>query len=455
MMAAIVLFFCLAVTNVEARSVPFIAQLTAENTGTVNSKNNKFVGQAFAYLSSARGDFHVSILTVLNINPDKITKVQLFDVAESKLIGSAFKKSEKSGYTTYDARIKRAVGESIAVGEVAVYVYTKDVGTKRPALSGLLANNRTTFISYLQADQEVTTPTGVSKNDGFASASAYPIANQYFVDIVVNHDLDQTVTAITFNGVGPSNTVGPVIQSFDISLTNAAKTINLAINSSVYYWMINDLTYINIITSKNPAGALRGQFIPLTSSRLKTPLFPNGAVVGDITLLPDGSRLRGALGLNLIRGGAKNLTENTTDPRVVEFVPIEGTFNNPFRFPLPVTLKNKFTIRGATVILTVAGEAVDTEKYRLGMLNYESVTNTDVSGFITSGRRSFQTYTLNLEVSDLTTLLGPGGLYPTIIGSGVAGNLYVDRFYVSYAVTNAYANNVLKSIFFKGSDASA
>jgi len=246
-----------------------------------------------------------------------------------------------------------------------------------------------------------------------------------------------------------------VIQSFDISLTNAAKVINLAINSSVYYWMINDLTYINILTSKNAAGALRGQLIPLATFRNKTPFFSNGASKNGVTALADGSSIEGALGVNLIRGGARNLTGNLTDDRVVEFVPINGTFSNSFRFPLPVTLKNKFLIRGATLILTAAGDAAQNGLYRLGALNYETLANVDVAPIPTSNRRNFLTFALNFDVNDFLTVLGPGGIYPTIIGSSLTGRLYVDRFYVTYDVSNAYANNVLKSIFFKGSDASA
>jgi hypothetical protein len=82
--ASIVLFFCLAVTTVEARSVPFIAQLTPESTGTVNSDNRKFVGTSYGYLATAGNQFHLSVLSVSNINPKDITKVTLYNVAEKK-----------------------------------------------------------------------------------------------------------------------------------------------------------------------------------------------------------------------------------------------------------------------------------------------------------------------------------------------------------------------------------
>jgi hypothetical protein len=337
--------------------------------------------------------------------------------------------------------------------QIAVAVYTK-ARTSKPILSGVLANNRTSYICYLQADQEVTTPTGVAKNDGFASVIAYTNDNiNYFLNIALNHDLDQTVTQIHLHAPAASNTPGIVVYDFTSFLVNGAKALNIPVNASVMYWLDNSLGYINIHTSKNTAGALRGQVIPTTTRRRKIPVFPNGATVGTTTALPDGGAIIGDVGLNLIRGGAKNLTGVTTDPRVVEFQYITGgTFNNSFRFPLPVTIKNRHVLRSAVFYGTAAGELNDTLKYNFGFLNLDTLLPVNAVAVIGAGRRVFKTYYISLDADNLSTYLGPAGLFVTVQATGVSSNLYVDQFFVDYYISNTYANNILKAIFYKGSD---
>jgi len=396
-------------------------------------------------------------LAVSNINPADITKVTLYDIAEKKAIGSAFTKLS-SGYQVYDKRISYSLGQKINTEGVSVAVYTKARGSKKPALSGVLVNNRTSFIVFLQADQEVTTPTGTAKNDGFASVIAYPVTTAvettYNLNIVINHDLDEKVTAIHLHAPAASNTNTPAIVNFASFLTNGAKVLNVNVNSTVFYWLQNSLGYLNIHTSKNSNGALRGQITPLTTPRVKLPLFENGATVGGVTILADGAFIRGDVGISLRRGGAKNLTGNVTDVRVAEFVPVNGgTFNNSFRFPLPVTIKNRHTVRSAVFTGRAAAETIDTGKWNFGVLDIDTLLPVSVAPINgTGGRRAFQTYRIPLDADNLSTYLGPFGLYFTATATGVVENLFVDQFYVTYYVSNAYANNILKSIFYKGSD---
>jgi hypothetical protein len=459
-LASIVLLFCLAVTSVEGRSVPLLAQLTPEHTGRVNANNRKYVGQAFCYLSTSGNEFHVSILVVSNIDPNQITKVQLYNVEDEELIGEKFTKL-KDGYQAYDKRISYNLGANINTEKIAVNIYTKEVGASRPAISGVIVNNRTTFLTYLRADQEVTTPSGTAKNDGFASAIAWTNdAVNYFVSIVVNHDLDQKVSAIHLHAPAASNTNNNPVITFPSLLTNAAKVINFPINASVYYWMTNHLSYVNIHTTKNVNGALRGQLIPTTTPRIKTPTFPNKATVTSgaetTTSLPDGSTIIGDVGFNLRSGGAKNLTGNATDSRVAEFRynGSSKSFDNDFRFALPVTIKNRYSLRSAAVVFTAASEVSDSGKFALGLLDLNDIAVVNFATIPGTGRRNFTTYQINIDADQFPRYLGPGGLFVNVKGTGLTGaGLFVDRFYVSFSVVNAYANNILKSIFYKGSSA--
>jgi hypothetical protein len=451
--ASIVLFFCLAVTTVEARSVPFLAQLTPEYTGRVNSNNRNFVGQAFAYLATTGNEFHLSVLTVSNINPAKITKVQLYNVEEESTVGEKFVEL-KSGYQAFDSRISYALGAKVNIEKIAVNIYTKEIGNDRPALSGILVNNRTSYISYLQADQEVTTPSGTNKNDGFASVIAWSADNiNYFLNIVVNHDLDQVVTSIDLHAPAASNTVGQTVFEFPTVLDQAAKVFNVAVNRSVIYWLDKHLGYINIHTSQNTAGAIRGQVIPTSTPRVYLPSFPKTSTTGSITALPDGSIIFGSIA-NLRYGGARNLTGNTTDNQVAEFAFADGgTFDNSFRFPLPVTIKNRHVLRSAVCYFTAATETSNNDLYNVGPLNINTFTQDTSFQVAGSGRRNFQTQQINIDADLLPDYLGSQGLFISVTGTGLTERLYVDEFYIAYYVVNAYANNILKSIFYKGSDA--
>jgi hypothetical protein len=459
-LASIVLLFCLAVTTVEGRSVPLIAQLTPEYTGRVNSNNRNLVGQAFTYLSTSGKDFHVSILVVSNIDPNQITKVQLYNVVDKELVGEKFTKLD-IGYQVYDKRIGFNLGEYMNTEKIAVNIYTKEIGSDRPAISGIIVNNRTTFIAYLTADQEVTTPTGTSKNDGFATAIVWsPDFTNYLVSIVVNHDLDQTVTAIHLHAPAASNTNNAAIVNFPSLLQNAGKVLNFPINQSVYNWMSHHLSYVNIHTSKNTAGALRGQLIPTTTPRTKVPTFPNKATINvggtATTFLPDGSTIVGDVGFSLKSGGARNLTGNATDVRVANFKfnATSASFDNDFRFALPVTIKNKYSLRGAVLYFTSAAEVADNQKYNLGLLDLNEQTVVNFAALPGTGRRAFTTFRINIDADAFPQYLGPGGIFATIQGTGLTGpGLYVDRFYVNYYVVNAYANNILKAIFYRGSPA--
>jgi hypothetical protein len=211
---------------------------------------------------------------------------------------------------------------------------------------------------------------------------------------------------------------------------------------------------------KNPSGALRGQLIPTTTPRVRTPTFPNRATVdvaGSInTFLPDGGVIIGDVGAALRAGGARNLTGNTTDDRVAEFRYNFTTksFDNDFRFALPVTIKNRFSLRGATFILTAAAEVADNQKFSVGLLDLNDLTPVSFVTIPGTGRRTFTTYQINIDADLFPQYLGPGGVFVTVQGSGLSGaGLFVDRFYMTYYVVNAYANNVLKSIFYKGSSA--
>jgi hypothetical protein len=459
--ASIVLIFCLAVTTVEGRSIPFVAQLTPEYTQRVTSANREFVGQAFAHVSSAGNDFHLYILVVSNINPASITKVQLYNVEDRELVGEKFIKLS-IGYQIYDARVSFDIGHNVNLEKTAVNIYTKEVGSSRPALSGLLVNNRTTYLASLRPEEEITPPTGVSKNDGFATAVVWSPDNiNYFLSLVVNHDLNPEVTAIHLHAPAASNTNGVPIINLTLSLTNAGKILNVPISSTVKYWLDNHLGYINVHTAANPAGALRGQLIPTTTPRYRTPLFPNKATVNvagtDFTSLPDGGAIIGSVGLALKQGGARNLTGNDTDVRVSQFVYNATTksFDNDFRFALPVSIPNRFSVRSAVFYVDATTESIDHNKFSVGVVNVNTLTNDKLVTIAGNGRRAFIGFQqINLNADNFQDYLGPGGVFVNVNAASLAGpGLFVDRFYMVYYVVNAYANNLVKSIFFRGSPA--
>jgi len=152
----------------------------------------------------------------------------------------------------------------------------------------------------------------------------------------------------------------------------------------------------------------------------------------------------------------KNLTGNATDSRVAEFRPnfSTKTFDNDFRYQLPVTIKNRHTVRSVAVVISAAAEVVDSGKFNFGLLNLNELTVTNFAAIPGTGRRAFSTFAINLDTSFLPTYLGPGGIFVNIQGTGLSGEpLYVDSLYVVYFISNAYANNILKAIFYKGSSA--
>jgi len=367
----------------------------------------------------------------------------------------------KDGYYAYDQKISYRIGANMNIERLSVAIYTKSVGTDRPALEGLLVNNRTTFIADLRAEEETTPPTGVDKNDGFASIVLWSTDSiNYFMSIVINHDLDQTVSSIHLHGPAASGTAGVILVNLDTSLVNAAKIINVPVNSTVVYWLSNHLGYLNVHTTRNPTGALRGQAIPTTTPRVRTPAFPNKVTFSaggtSVTSLPDGGSILGDVGFGLRRGGARNLTGNATDDRVSLFSYNATTrvFDNLFRFELPVTRDNKFSLRSAVLYVTAAAEVADNNKWNVGLFD---LSNQAVVNFIQvpgTGRRNFATFQLNIDAESFPTYLGPGGLFVNIQASALTGpGLFVDRLYMVYYVNNAYANNIIKSIFYKGSDA--
>jgi hypothetical protein len=310
----------------------------------------------------------------------------------------------------------------------------------------------------LQADETVVAATGTAKNVGYASGLVWTTDSiNFFLSLVVNHDLSQKVTAIQLSGPAASNTVGQVIINLPITLTQASKVINVPISGSVFYWLSNHLGYINIITSKNTAGAIRGQLIPTTTPRTRLPSFDNDATFRlngqDFTTLTDGGAIQGDIA-NLQQGGARNITGNTTDPRVALFSYANAQFNNYFRFELPVTIKNRFVIRSAVFYITAAADVVDNNKFNVGLYDLDLGTNVNYIQIPGLGLRAFNTYQLNIDSQAFPSLLSAGGLYVSVNATSLSGSgLYVDRFFVSYYVVNSYANNIVKAIFYKGSSA--
>jgi len=402
-------------------------------------------------------------LVVSDIDPKTITKVQLYNNAEKAFVGNNFTALD-NGFFVYDKSISYTIGQSINTEQISVNIYTKAAGTKIPALSGTLISNRTSFISLLQADETVVAATGTSSNVGFASAIAWSTDSiNYFLSVVVNHDLvasKQKVTAIQLSGPAASNTVGQLFMNLPISDSHAGKLLNVPINSTFLYWLNNNLVYINIITSKNTGGALRGQLIPTTTPRTRTPKFPNLSTAtnfdgADVTLLPDGSNIQGDVGLKLEQGGARNLTGNLTDDRVALFAHnVSSAFNNQFQFELPVTIKNRFIIRGAVFFITAAAQVADNNKFTVGLYKNSGSIKTliTIPGL---GIRTFNTYQINIDTGAQPDYLSASGILINVQATSITGpGLYVDRFFVSYSIVNAYANNILKAIFYKGSSES-
>jgi len=456
-LASIVLLFCLAVTTVEGRSIPFIAHLTPENTGRTNSNNRNFVGQAFAYLAASGREFNVRVLAVSNIDTDDITKVQLFDLENAKLFGSKFELI-KSGFYTFTSRLTLEVGARLNVEQIGLNIYTKKVGSSRPALSGVFVNNRTSFIAFLQSDQETTTPPGTLNNDGFASGIAWTTDSiNYFMSVIINHDIQRPLGSIHLHAPAPSNTNGPVVINMPVTFNQASKVINFPINSTELYWFTNHLGYVNLHDAGN-RGILRGQFIPMTTPRIRTPTFPNKVTTNiggeSFTFLPDGGVIEGNAALSLQAGGATELPGTRGNPRLAIFTPNRTTlaFNNRFRFELPVTIKNRYSLRAAVFYVTAAAAVEDNNKFQIGLLEVDT-QNTD--NFITvpgTGPRSFSTYQLNIDTDAFPTYLGPLGLLVNVQSTAISGRgLYVDRFFMTYYVVNAYANNIMKAMIIKGS----
>jgi len=458
-LASLVLLFFLAIT-VESRAVSLSAPLTPESTGKVNKANKNFVGEAIAYVSlRGKNAFGLSMIAVANINPKKISRVSVYYTSNKKVIANL---QLVDGLYAYDQRINYTVGTAIHEHKTSVGVWLKK-GKKKETLviSGPLANSRTTFLSYLQSSQLVTAPSGTAKNDAFGVVHCSTNDSvTYYVTAVVNHDLDEKVTEVSIRGPAPS---GADNENFKITLATldqGAKIVKFAVNSTVFYWISNDLTYFVIKTTKNPSGALRGQVTPMTVPRARIPVFPNGATQNfdgiGVTFLDDGSTVIGNLKLALLSGGARpsNKTIGQLDDRVAYFVSNNGSnFDNKFRFALPTTINNRFDTRGAVVVFTVAAEVADTNKWNVGLFN--QANNAIDSPFTIPGfgNKTYTTVTADLAPSNFPDFLGPKGVYVEVRGSAVANPLYVDRFYTIYYICSAYANDIVRTIFFKGSSA--
>jgi hypothetical protein len=453
-LASVLLFFLVA--TVEGRVVSFVSLLTPEYTGTVTAANRDFVGQSYGYLAEkGRNTYSLSSLVVSNIDPSTITRVQMYHVDDEEYVGTRFSRLP-SGYYAFDGKIEQYVSESINIEKIELHIFTEKIGNDRPALSGLFVCNRTTFLSHLIADEEVTAPTGVAKNDGFVSGVIWSQPNDnenYFLSLVVNHDLDETVTSIVLGAPAASNTINTPVYTFTNLLNQGAKALQVPINASVVYWLRNDLGYINILTAKNPAGALRGQVIPTTSTRGLLPTLPKS--FGDLIFLPDGGAISGNIA-QLKTEGARNKSGDTTDDRVCVFLynASSKSFDNDFRFNLPVTIRNKYVLRTAVFYFRVAAEVNDTNKYTIGVLDLNDVVPVDFFTVPGTGRKNFERSSITIDAENFPRYLGPGGIFVTVQGSNLNGaGLFVDRFWMEYSVVNAYASNIVKSIFYRTSSA--
>jgi hypothetical protein len=459
-LASLVLLVLLAVT-VESRGVSFTAPLLPENAGSVKSNNRNLVGQALGYVSlRGKNAFGLAILAVSNIDPKKVSRVSVFYTANKKRIIANL--TQDGGFYTYNQRIDYNTGAAIHEERVSVGFWLNSSNSEKLVISGPLANNRATFLSYLQASEVDTAPKGTAKNDAFASIhlTSSDSGITYLLSASVNHDLDETVTEIAIHGPAPS---GQTNDAWSLALTRknqAGRAYNVQVNSTVFYWMSNHLTYIVIKTNKNPNGALRGQVIPQTTPRARIPVFPNGFTQQtqgtDVTFLPDGSTVIGNLTLALLSGGARpsNATFGTVDDRVAYFFfNNQSAFNYNFRFPLPVTIANRFNTRGAYVVVSAAAEPVDTNKWTVGVYNLAEggVPSDSVLLIEGLGNKTFSNAAADLGPSVFSDYLGPGGVFVNVAATGVSTPLYVDRFYIIYYVASAFSNNIIKDIFFRGS----
>jgi len=460
-LASLVLLFFLAIT-VESRAVSFTSPLLPEYAGKVNNKNKDLVGTAIGYVSlRGKNAFGLTVLAVANIDTSKISRVSVYYTSSTKKTIANLTLS--NGLYVYDACINYTTGIDIHEHKTSVGVWLKDGKKETLVITGPLSNNRTTFISYLQADQVVTAPSGTTKNDAFGVVHAYtPDSVNYYLQGAVNHDLDEKVTEIAIHGPATS---GADTDAFKItwkfsSISQAGRMFKAQINSTAFFWLSNHLTYLIIKTSKNPSGALRGQLVASTTPRARLPTFPNGQTQNidgiDVTFLPDGSSIIGNLTLALLSGGARptNKTIGQLDDRVGYFIANSAsTFNNNFRFPLPTTLVNRFNVRGGVVVMTAGAEVVDSNKWSVALFNLKNAVPDSPFTFVGQGNRTFTTVTADLAPQNFADFLGPGGIFVQIRGSAVANPLYVDRLYTIYYIASAFANNIVKDIFFKGSDA--
>jgi len=372
--------------------------------------------------------------------------------------------TKTNGFYVSDTRIDYATGASIHEHKTSVGFWLKDGKNKEKlVISGDLTNNRTTFVAYLESNQETTTPSGNSKNDGFATIQAWTPDDDpsvYYLTVAINHDVEDEITQIHIHAPAPSGANNVILIDFSTKYDQAGRVFNAQINSTAFFWLSNHLGYVNLHTKKDVPGTLRGQIAPLVSPRTRIPVFPNGAteIIGEstITFLPDGSTILGNLTNALNSGGARpsNLTIGTLDDRVAYFFANnQSSFANVFRFPLPVTLANRFNTRGAFVVISAAAEVVDNNKWEFNLYNLAD-DEINANGFVVegAGNKTYTTASADLDAEEFRKYLGPGGVFVQLTGTSVSEPLFVDRFYVVYYVASAYSNSIIRDIFFRGSD---
>jgi len=154
--------------------------------------------------------------------------------------------------------------------------------------------------------------------------------------------------------------------------------------------------------------------------------------------------------------GAKNKSDDSTDDRVCVFLynATSKSFDNDFRFNLPVTIRNKYVLRTAVLYFRVAAEVIDTNKYTVGVLDLNDNVPVPFYTVVGTGRRNFERSSITIDAENFPKYLGPGGIFIIVQGSNLSGaGLFVDRFWMEYSVVNAYASNIVKSIFFRTSSA--
>jgi len=457
-LASLVLLFFFAIAA-ESRAVSFNAPLLPELTGQVKKGfNSKYVGQALGYVAlRGHNAFGVYVLALHNINPSSVSRVSLYYTKSVKKVIANLTYDSDAGLYTLDKRVNYTIGANIHEHETSVGVWVTQGKKEKLAITGPLSNNRTTFLAYLQASELVTTPSGTTKNQGFASIHLHtPDAVNYYVTAAINHDLasSQKVSSIVLNGPAPSGTDNDAWSLTLETQNQAGRVFSSPVNSTVYYWIANHLTYIKIKTAKNPNGALRGQLVSMSSPRARIPTFPNGFTQlihgNEVTFLPDGSTIIGNLTYALLSGGARptNTTIGTLDDRVAYFFFNNASgFNYTFRFPLPVTLANRYNTRGAVFVISAAAEVVDTNKWNVGFYNLADAKVDTPSAFPGLGNRTYTTGTAELSPVDFTQYLGPGGVYVRVTATAVTNPFFVDRFYTIYYVANALSNSIVRRIF--------